>query len=455
MTSFRPKNLQKTLAALPASSGVYQFLDRTGTIIYVGKATSLKSRVRSYFARSAALSAAKQQMVGKIAAIHTHITQTPIEALILESQLIKKYTPRYNILMRDDKNYSFVVITKHPLPKIFVTHQPNAATLSTTRLHGMPVKEYIGPFTDGTGLQAALAALRKVFPYCTCTTAHTRPCQQAQLGNCLGVCCLKHPEHHYTAEEIAARTDQYRRNITAIKSVLKGNTKKMIALLTARMQKAADVYDFAAAATLKKQKEGLENIFTHKYTTSHFTHLPKIISQKDWELVFGDATPSAINRIECYDIANIGGKYATGSLTVWEDDNIQRSHYRYFSIKTVHQPNDPAMIAEVISRRANHWRKDARNYWPKPDLIIVDGAQTQCSAALTVLHAYGEDIPLIGIAKDPDRLYLPTEHRFIPLTSLPRPIQYAVTTLRNEAHRFSRKLHHQKMDAAVRRKIDH
>src|SRR3989344_4273173 len=194
----RPKNI-------PTNPGVYIF--RRGKMpLYVGKAANIRKRLVSYFRQRTSHSPKIQRMLREATHIAFEKTTSEVEALIREAELIKKFHPRYNVLMRDDKNYSFVGITKEPFPRIFVTHQPdkirnsklealnklkiqNSKYVSKFEFRALNFR-YIGPFTSASELHATLKLLRRIFPYCTCRTLHRRPCLNAQIGRCLGYCCL-------------------------------------------------------------------------------------------------------------------------------------------------------------------------------------------------------------------------------------------------------------------------
>ncbi|MEK9174664.1 MAG: GIY-YIG nuclease family protein, partial [Patescibacteria group bacterium] len=181
-------SITKKLAKLPASPGVYFFKDKAGKIIYIGKSGNLKNRVRSYFPAqggpaSGRFNPAKVKMLSEIVNFEIIKTESEIQALIKESELIKKLKPKYNVLMRDSKNYLYVAFTKEEFPKIILTHQPSGYTLVA--------KNYLGPFTDGTAVRKTLHILRDIFPYCTCKQKHEVKCLNAHMGRCLTYCCLK------------------------------------------------------------------------------------------------------------------------------------------------------------------------------------------------------------------------------------------------------------------------
>src|SRR3989338_3058891 len=193
--------------SIPRTPGVYFFRDKKHTILYVGKAANLRSRLSSYFLKSALLEAAKRRMLHEAEHITWQETETEIEALLLEASLIKKHIPPYNIVMRDDKQYLFVGFTKEQFPRIFFTHQP----LSLGTRNMKHETQFIGPFTESRIIKNLLRSLRKTFPYCTCKTNHNRACQRGELGLCPGTCCIK------SYEVQPRKILEYKKNIRFLK----------------------------------------------------------------------------------------------------------------------------------------------------------------------------------------------------------------------------------------------
>src|SRR3989344_2871609 len=192
---------------IPSDPGVYFFRNKSGKILYVGKANNLKARLSSYFQKNQK-SLKTKSLLNEASSISWNILNSETEALIKESELIKKYQPKYNVLMRDDKQYFFVAITKETYPRIFLTHQP-------TKNYKLSTIDYIGPFTDGAALKSVLKLLRRIFPYCTCKNTHKNLCLNARIGRCLGYCCI-------TERQDITKKIQYSKNISSIKKILSG-----------------------------------------------------------------------------------------------------------------------------------------------------------------------------------------------------------------------------------------
>lgn len=340
------KSLQKQIASLPQKSGVYILKNRLGEILYVGKATNLRARVKSHFNQGGTI------LRSKITEIDHIGTKNEKDALILESQLIKKYQPRYNIEWRDDKGYFWVGITKESYPRVFLTHQPKS---TTNRL-----ANFFGPFVDGQELKSFLRQIRKIVPYRTCRTLPKKPCLYYDLKLCPGYC-------------LGRKTIE---NYQLLKKLLK----------------------------IYQGKSG---------------------------------------RLEAYDISNIQGALATGSMVVFESNRPQKSQYRRFRIKTVKEINDIKMLSEIISRRLKHIE------WSLPDLILIDGGRAQLNAASKVLMDKRLKIPLIALAKKEEKLYTPFSQKVVKLYKLPRGFSNALIRLRDEAHRFGISYHKKLREKAL------
>jgi excinuclease ABC subunit C len=457
----------------PNRPGVYTFRDRDGRILYIGKAANLRARLRSYFVESADLSPAKQTLLREASRVSWQETENDIAALILEAQLIKKQRPKYNVLLRDDKNYFFVGFTKETFPRIFLTHQPKTRTSFSQRplreTHGVrgktttnpPDVEFIGPFTDGRAIKRTLRLLRRLFPYATHKGFPNR-CLEYDLG----LCPIPPGDPETWNMEHETFTRLYRRNIRAIQEVLTGKRQTLLKRLEREMQAAARQGDFELAAVRRDEIRGLERIFAHRTVIAAASHtltwadIPEPIRRSL-------KSDTALLRIEGYDIANLaGGRAATGSLVTFRCTSLNGSHaspsrrsflcepersgYRHFRIKTVRGANDVAMIREVLNRRILH------DEWPMPNLILIDGGKPQLNAAREVLEAHfpsqkearkrrpnrSSSMPFVlALAKRQEEIYLPG--RTMPLR-LPKDHLFLnlLMHLRDEAHRFARRYHH-------------
>jgi len=426
--SLNPK-IEKQLTKLPHKSGVYLFLDGRGRIIYVGKAADLKNRVRSYFRKSETASPLKFRLAEKTAKIKWLKIDSEIEALILEAELIKKRRPDFNVLLKDSSDYFYVGFTREAFPKVFITHQPNKIKNKELRIKNY----FIGPFTDGTALKNALKTVRKVFPFCTCRQPHKRPCLNAEMGRCPGVCCLL-PELAAKQPDFKKKLRRYRKNIAAFKKIIAGKKKKLASDLSREMKKAAGEENFERAAMLRDQIENLRKIFSHKkvlFSKSEAASWPAINKMIQRLLGVG----RDFRRIEAYDVSHISGKSAVGAMVVFQSGKASPGDYRRFKIKAAERRDDPAMIKEIIRRRINH------SEWPLPDLILVDGGAAQLNAAEICLKESRLDIAAAALAKGKNELHARRFKKPRRLNSLPPELKLFFLKIRDQAHRFAVKYH--------------
>jgi len=413
--------------SIPQTPGVYFFRDRENSILYIGKAANLRSRLSSYFLASAPLEAAKRRMLREAERITWQKTETEIGALLLEASLIKKHVPPYNIVMRDDKQYLFVGFTKERFERIFFTHQPISHGTRNLKLETQEKKaEYIGPFTESALVKKLLRSLRKTFPYCTCKTNHARVCQRGELGLCIKICCQK----NYNATQDEQTT--YVKNIRFLKNMLQGKQKQLLRCLHADMNHASKRQEFETAARLRNYAYAIERIF------EHHSPLKKeyiVENQKGLhELRLLLKLPAYPKRIEGYDISNIQGTYAVGSMIVFTDGVADKNAYRKFRIQSVKGINDTAMMCEVLTRRLKH------NDWPLPDVMLIDGGRGQLNAALNAVSTsqLAPGTPsIISIAKREEELYTPDRKIPFKLQEMPTSLLYLLQQIRNESHWFA------------------
>ncbi|MEK7191959.1 MAG: GIY-YIG nuclease family protein [Patescibacteria group bacterium] len=407
------------IKAAPKDPGVYIFHGDAG-VLYVGKAVNLKNRLRSYLKITDAKTESLNQEAVRLDYI---VLRSEIESLIEESRLIKELKPKYNILWQDDKSYLYVALTRQSYPKIFITHK-NSKPRKVPRgprgpFAGLKIS-LIGPFTDGAALRLVLRLLRRQYPYCTCAQTHLRDCLNAQIEKCLGFCCKRDADMRIHVDD----ANNYRKNIRMIKSILLGQSKKLISALSDPQERAA-----------------LEKIFEHKDFINQQIANPVRINESRIR-VFENSKKirysliENIQRVECYDNSHLSGKEAVGAMTVlvkkdgyWQSD---KSGYRKFKIKSAQTQDDPRMIAEVLERRLNHPE------WPYPDLIIIDGGLAQYNAAKKILEKH-RTIQLISFAK-PNK-------QIIGLDNSPPELQKLAEQAIYQTHNFAIRYHRQ-----VRRK---
>lgn len=382
------------LKNLPHKPGVYLFKNKNGRVIYVGKAIDLKTRVSS----------PRNWDWDSVSII---VVESELEALILEANLIKKYLPQFNTRLTDDKDYLYIKITKEIFPKVI-----------TARKHDLKASlKFFGPFPSSKTVRNTLKSLRRVFPWCS---GGKKMCFYYHLGLCPGACSGK------------INQEDYRKIINNFINFLEGKKEQLVKELTKEMLDLSAKQNFEEAAKIKKTLEGIAYL-TQSQRTSLYLENPNLLEEEKnlglLELKKVLNLAKVPQRIEGYDISNIAGKEAVGSMTVLTNGEIDKSQYRKFKIKISGTPNDIAMMQEVLQRRF-------QNRWPMPDLIIVDGGRGQARSIDT-------EVPIFGLAKRLEWLYPPTGE----VIKLPKssPALKLLQHLRDEAHRFAityhRKLH--------------
>ncbi len=357
MTSQELKKLN-----LPDTPGVYFFRDKKG-ILYIGKATSLKDRVKSYFNKDLINSRGPRltAMLDQAVTVTWQATDSVLEALLLETALIKKHQPKYNAKEKDDKSYWHVVITKEDFPQILQVRGKD--------LGGKSFASVFGPFVSGSELKEALKIIRKIFPYrdARCKLNQGRPCFNRQIGLCPGVC---------TGE---VSKSEYAKTVRNLKLFFNGKKSAVVKNLEQEMKLAIKKQEFELAGKIKKQIFALNHIRD-----------VSLIKQEYKSSLTDSASKS---RVEAYDIAHTSGKEVVGVMTVVENGEINKNEHRKFKLK-LDTNNDVGNLTEVISRRLNHPE------WPAPKLVVVDGGLTQLNAAKKVLNQAGVVWPVVAVTKD-------------------------------------------------------
>lgn len=541
-------DLENTLKTLPKRPGVYLMKGKRSQILYVGKAKVLARRVRGYFQSGGETTPKTRSLVSQVVAVETIVTGSELEALILENNLIKRHRPKYNVILRDDKNY--------PLLRLSV--KDDYPRLEKVRRIQKDGALYFGPYVPAGGLQEMLKLLRKIFPLPNCSIeidgAQDRPCIEFEIKRCLAPCTGNQSQQ------------DYRRMIDQLILFLRGKDKTLVKSLKTLMKKRAAALDFESAARLRDQIVQVERALQQQRITSAkmedldvialarenesiaiqilFIRAGKMIGKKDFFLeglteTSADALltaflqrfyhkevmipPSIIlpsvlrdkvlleiwlserrgegvklhtpkrgkgtalirlaeenaesalmahlqipsggqsqlkklkdlfglkrlpSRIEAYDISNMLGTNAVGSMVVFEDGKAKKSDYRHFRIKTIAGADDFAMMAEVLSRRFNPETIKLSDE-ALPDLILIDGGKGQLSSVLTALSRISTqiDLPridLIGLAKERnergERVYLPGKSEPIELAPA-SPATHLLMQVRDEAHRFAVSYH--------------
>jgi len=351
-------------AKLPDAPGVY-FFKSGRQILYIGKATSLKDRVKSYFSPDliAARGPAILDMVFQADRIDFEKTDSVIEALLLENALIKKHQPKYNVKEKDDRSYNYVIITKEDFPRVLIERGKNL-----TREAELPykIKQKFGPFTNATQLYDAVKIVRKIFPFRdTCMPGQAKACFNYQIGLCPGVCIG------------AVSKAEYGKIIRNISLFFAGKKKNILVALAKDMKLLAKQHEFEKADAVKKTIFALNHIQDIALLKADFS---------------GGAAKNTF-RIEAYDVAHISGTNTVGVMTVVEDGAPNKNEYRKFKINNSIQ-NDVAALSEMLERRLHHAE------WRMPNLIVVDGALPQKHAAEKILRTVKLAIDVAAVTKD-------------------------------------------------------
>jgi excinuclease ABC subunit C len=423
--------LAKRIAQAPHAPGVYVWRDRAGHPLYIGKAADLRNRLANY--RKPA-DPRIRLMVSESYTLRWQELSNDIEALIVESQMIKRLHPKYNISMRDNKQYFFVAVTDEDFPQFILTHQAASSKIKK------PIKELIGPFTEGVPLKATLRVLRNLFPYCTCKSKHHIRCLNAHIGKCPGFCCLKTPA-------TAPQKSEYRRNIRAIKDILTGKRDTVIRKLESRMKAAGQAHDLEQALSLQHRIERVRRVFENARVNASRQLLAGRHHQALKMLAEEFGLAAEPSRIEGYDIANIQGQHANGAMVVFQDGRADNAEYRLFNIRSVGQANDTAMLRETLQRRLNHPE------WRLPELIIVDGGKAQLNAIQKELAEKELTIPVIALTKNDrhqgDHVSSSLDSRVRYLKDLPGPLANLILHVDAEAHRFAIKQYRRRHGRAL------
>ena len=537
-------SLKEKVKALPDLPGVYIMKNEKGHVIYVGKAKSLRKRVASYFLKTAGQSTKTVSLVSHISDIDYMVTSSEVEALILENNLIKRHRPRYNVILRDDKNYPYLRLSSEEYPKLTV-------------VRGIKKDKawYFGPYTSATSMRETLRLIRRVFPIRACSDeafrGRKRPCLNYQIGRCLAPCV------GFVSKE------DYEGIVNDIRMFLEGKNRELVRALGRKMAEASEMLDFESAAKIRDRINAVKKVLERQSITSGklidqdylavarkgdeaqamvlFVRGGSVIGSKSFpfpkvgesseadiltsfitqfysdekfipeEVVVSvdvddkalietwlterkgktvkiirpvrgervkvlemaiknaelalkdrlgieetgiknlDGLKDALHlknlpqRIEAFDISNIGGKEAVASMVVFENGRPKKSDYRHFRIKTVEGANDYGMMAEVLLRRYGRLVSEGEKL---PDLIMVDGGKGQLNVAVSVAKELKlEGVDIISLAKErgeaTDRVFVPNvkEAKLMPKDS---PVLHLLQYIRDESHRFAI-THHKKL----------
>ena len=408
---------RQTLKPLPHAPGVYLYRGKDGAMLYIGKAKDLKKRVSQYFQRGEAIGAKTHLLVSQISSIEIKPTASEFDALLLEAKLIHDHAPKYNVVLKDDKSPLYILLTfSEPLPHVLTVRKRD---LPKMKRHDA----LFGPFQSAWIVRSLLRHLRHTIPYCAQKHRTGKPCFYSHLGLC-----------DPCPSAVGTDRRQYRQNIFRLKAILSGKSRAVLKQLEKDMKAAARENRFEEAVNLRNHRQNLYHLLSKKYDpmlyVSRDSAVEDIYATELSSLGAKLELPS-LHRIECIDISNTHGTYATGSLVVLTDGVKDTDQYRRFRIRKTHAPNDVAMIAEVVKRRFSHPE------WPRPDLLVIDGGKGQVRAALQA------PVPVIGLAKRFEEIIIPMPNNRwkILRLNLSSPALHVVERIRDEAHRFAISYH--------------
>jgi len=405
------QSLKEKVRNLPEAPGVYIYKDADGNIIYIGKAKILKKRVQSYFNRF--LSAKTQALVARIADVEYILTPTEFQAQLLEASLIKEKQPQYNISLKDDKSFPLIKISADDFPVISICRNKEQGKRDKT-----DKSIYYGPYANAKILRQALKVIRKIFGFRSCATMPGSPCLYFRLKLCPAPCAGK------------VSRPEYADILKDIKLFLESKYEDLIDKISFEMRHAAQERMFEDAAKLRDRLFALSAIGKDKV---HFTSADELEDLKN--LAGLKVLPL---RIEGFDISNISGQEATGSMVSFYKGAPDKNNYRRFKIKTVTGIDDYAMIREVVRRR---YSRLVRENAAMPDLVLIDGGKQHFMAAQDELFKLGLDTALLSIAKEDENLYIKGKPNFVRLRH-DTPALNLIRRVRDESHRFARAYHH-------------
>lgn len=389
---------------LPDKPGIYMFLDSHKEILYIGKATSLRDRVKSYFSKDLIETRGPLivDMVFKAKDISHIETDSVLEALILEANLIKKHQPKYNTKEKDNKSFNYVCITKGDIPLV-VVERGRHIDFENKQTTTHKFQAIFGPFANGGALREALKIVRKIFPYIDPASAK------------------KHNTEFYRQLGLAPDTQkegmkkEYQKTIKNLMYFFDGKKDKVIKNLEKEMKSFAKVQEFEKADMCKRRIFGLQ-------------HIRDVALIKEDDLYEkGDSKGRTDFRIEAYDVAHIQGSEMVGVMTVVTNNEVDKKEYRKFKIKTVRGANDTASLEEILTRRLGHAT------WQLPNLIVLDGGIAQYNTAERVLREKGFNIDFVSVVKD--ERHKPKD--FLGQKSLILKHKKSILLANSEAHRFA------------------
>ena len=422
--------LEARLDEIPDTPGVYLMKDDRGRVLYIGKAKNLRSRVRSYFLPSAPHPPKNRALVSKVVDVDWIDTTHEVDALLLESRLIKGIQPRYNIELRDGKSFPYLCISRDDdFPIVFIARE--------TEFERSRCSSY-GPFTDVTGLRRSVKLLQRVFKFRTCTLTIQeddprrrtfRPCLLHSIDRCLAPCGV------YTDKKA------YRKQIRSLERFLRGDRNDLLSSLQDEMQTASNDLQYEKAATLRDQIESLRSLDQMAcygdFIPGDLLHLEPMVGIE--ELADRLDLAELPRHIAGVDIANLKRDDPVGAIVSFIDGVPFKAGYRHFKIQDSIGPDDYAMMREVLRR---HFRRVLSGDEPAPDLLLLDGGHAHLRTVCEEFRRIEIDPPpLAALAKKCEEIFLVDRDEPLRLSAHSKGLQL-LQHVRDEAHRFARRYHH-------------
>lgn len=395
---------KEEIKKFPDSPGIYLFYSK-GQLVYVGKATSLKKRVNSYFVGKRTMRPI-EAMISEVDEVDYRQTDSVIEAIILEANSIKKYQPKYNVKEKDNKSWNYLALTKSDFPKLEAIREHSLREMGEKAKKDY--KYMFGPFPS-MKTKEMLRILHNLFTVSRCEPSQKRACFDHQIGHCLGVCIGEISKEEYKEKVVKP-----------LVYFLSGKKKTLLSSLEKKMKEASRSFDFEEAKRLRDQLFSLSRIRDISLLDKSFL-----------EDSFID--DGGVRRIECYDISNLGIDAKVGSMVVFNKKGALKEEYKKFKIKSVEGQSDVDCMQEVLERRFSHGE------WSFPDVLVVDGGLPQVGIAEKVLIGFNLDIPVVGIAKGKER----KKNEFIHGANSEKVMDWLndneelLIQARDEAHRFA------------------
>lgn len=416
-----------SLVTLPNSIGVYIFKNKK-QILYIGKSTNIKARISSHM-ESAKIDAKENAITRNADTIGYYLCDSEFKALLLESSLISNYKPKYNSRWRDDKSYLYIkIIDDTSYPKIVPTRKPKDFDKITK-------SSIFGPFPSMTSVVQLMREIRKIIPYCSQKKISKASCFYSKIGLCNP--CPNNIEKINNLKIRNKLKALYKRNINLIKKTLSGHSELVLREFYRQLKKLKKNQKYEEAIDVRNKIIRFEKLLYD----AQFSNEESLLNSSTEALKSLNGFLSKyfriknnLERIECYDVSNLAFDQPSASMTVLNNGHVDKSKYRRFKIKRKRDLSDFNMIEEVLKRRFN-------NKWRNPDLILVDGGRPQVETVKKTLENLSKNIPVVGIAKHPDRLILSINGSYTIRPDYHDLGFNLLRRLRDESHRFARKYH--------------